>query len=209
MPRPGRGPRAVAEQVAALDGVRVENRGGHPQRLAVAEPQAGADPRRILKSAYVAWSWSSSEAVRWLTQMVEPDNPAATTSLKPVHLGQVGALRQRQVQRDPLEPRPRVRTHQLGRRPQLAGGHAVARHAGQPLEHEPGVRLAPEQVGDVLDPADGVDQARVQGGVDLERAPERSPRGQHQQVAVEALRDVRQLVVRPDRERVPAEAMVA
>ncbi len=155
---------AVAEQVAALDRVHVEDRGGHPQRLAVAEPQAGADPRP-----------DREVGVRRLQllelgggEVADPDRGGRQSGgdhvvEQPVHLGEVGALREREVQRDALEPGPGVRAHQLGRRPELAGGHAVAQHAGQPLEDEPGVGLAPEQVRHVLDPAHACGSAAGSG----------------------------------------------
>ena len=79
-----RGPAAVAEPVAAGHLVHVEDGRGDPQRVAVAEPQRGADPRPERRGrAYDARSRSSSSAVRWLTQTAGGPSraPAATTSL--------------------------------------------------------------------------------------------------------------------------------
>jgi hypothetical protein len=93
---------------------------------------------------------------------------------------------------------------QLGGGTELLGRHAVAAHRGQPLEHDPGVRVAVEQDHEVGEAADGVDHPagrEVLGG-DLAR---RAPRGQDHQVAGEALDDLGQLVVGADREGVDAE----
>ena len=103
----GRCAAAVAEPVAALDLVHVEHGRGDAQRLAVAEPQVGADPRAgPSRSAYDVRSVSSSAAVRWLTQTVvgraARRRRRRSAAARPRRGGRAGG--QRQVQRDALEP---------------------------------------------------------------------------------------------------------
>ena len=47
----------------------------------------------------------------------------------------------------------------------------MAQHAGRALEHEPGVGLAGEQVGEVVEPADGVDHPAASAGSTSSAAP--------------------------------------
>ena len=59
---------------------------------------------------------------------------------QPVDLGQVGALRDRQVDRDALD---RDAVDQRRRLAQVARGEAVPAHRRQPLEHDPRPALVP------------------------------------------------------------------
>ncbi|CAB4734230.1 unannotated protein [freshwater metagenome] len=191
---------AVAEGVTALDGVHVEHRRRHPQRAAVAQPQGGADARADGEVGV-----RRPQRAELVVGQVADPHGAGTRAVgqlgaddvghQPGDLREVRALGEREVQRYALEPRTRAILQQAGHRPQLARLQAVALHRGQPLQHEAGVGPAIQQVGQVLGAADRVDDAVVQRRIDLERGTEGPPRGQHQQTSVEALRDLRQLVV--------------
>ncbi len=78
----GRRARPVAERVTALDRVDVQD--GRGDRQGARGPPATGRSRSAAgsrQSAYDARSASSSDGVRWLTQIVGPPSPAATTSL--------------------------------------------------------------------------------------------------------------------------------
>ncbi len=164
---------------------------------------------RIVKSAYDARSRPSSSGVRWLTQSVRVGSSAATTSVTSrLHLAEVGAVAERQVDRDALEPgragplaqhlrrRPRARGRCRPWRCMLVSSSSTNRASGwrssSAATSSTRLTVWMTAVGE-----------RV---VDLERGAERPPRGEHEQVAVEAGRDLGQLGVGADREGVDAAA---
>ena len=192
---------AVAELVATLELVHVEDRRGDPQRLAVAEPQLGADAR---PDGEVGVRRAEGGELGG-GQMADPDGAGRElrgdqVGEQSLHLGEVLARGEGQVQRDPLET---AAAEPLRDRPQLLGGHAVPAHGRLELEHEPGVRLGVEQAGQVVGAADRVDQPLRRRA--LGNGVEGPPRREHEQVAGIAVRDIRQFVVGPDGEGVHAQ----
>ena len=159
----GGGAAAVAEHVAALDRVHVEDRRADPQRAAVAEPQLGADPRAERRSP---GSSCRSVAELGVGQVRDPDAAGAGEPGRRPRRSSAGRPRsgaspcaQRQVQRDALDGDAGVAAARPASR-RLAGGEAVAPHRGQPLQHHPrrwpAARSA--RAREVVEPADGVDR---------------------------------------------------
>jgi hypothetical protein len=191
---------AVAEHVAALDLVHVQDRGGHPQRGTIAEPEVGADARADLEVG-VRRAQRPQLAGR---QVTDPEAPGLQLGGDHVvdqtqDLGQVGAARQRQVQRHALDG-----GEETGGRAELLGGHAVSAHARESFEHDACGGILLEQREQVGEPADGVYHPPCREVVGQGRAG-RAPGRQHQQVAVEPLHDLGQLVVGADGHGVHAE----
>ena len=148
---------------------------------------------RKVKSGYAVRSAASSAALRWLTQIgVERQLGGDHVGHQPVHLGEVGAVGQRQVQRDPLDPGLRVGAHDLGRRPQLAGAScrgaacwwcARARSGHRADDASRSVRSSTRLTVWMTRPA-------IAGSTSMRRA-ERTPRGEHEQAAVVPAGDLR------------------
>ncbi len=164
------------------------------QRAPVAEPQGGAGPRpdRVVGVGGPQLLELGSG------QVADPDRDAGQARAdhvvdQPGGLGEVAAVRERQVQRHALQA---AAAGGGGDVPQLAGRHAVPAHARHPLQHVARAGLALEEGGQVVRPADGVDDPVVQGGVEV--GGERSPGGEHQQPAVVAGGQVGQLGVGAD-----------
>ena len=135
--------------------------------------------------------------------MADPDLPDALAGLGEdrLDLGEVCALRQGQVHGDALEPGRRVGADRPDGRRELLAGQAVALHAAEPFQDDAGVRLRIEQRLEVVGPADGVhDPVPVLGreGAGVGEGP---PRREDQQVAGVPVRDLRQLLVGADRQR--------
>ena len=201
----GRRTPAITEGVAALDLVAVQHCRGHLQGVAGTQPQVGADP------------WPDREVgVRRAQrrqvgpgQVAHPDGRGVQAGShdvghQPLGLGQVGPRRERQVDRNAVEPGTGVLGDDLRGIPELASREPVAQHRRHPLDQEAGGGVVVgQQPLEVLEPAHRVDQpvARVHVGGRAERAP----RQEHHQVARKAGRHLAELVVRADRERVHAQ----
>ena len=201
---------AVAEHVAALDLVDVEHGRGHREGAAVAEPE------RRCRSAGARRSRRSDDAQRGELgggQVADPEGARRQPGRDDVvdqvdDLGEVGAGGQRQVEGDALEARP-PRVEQLWRRRgapravmpwrrmQVSRSSTIAGRAGSRVEQDHEVARAGSRCGSTR--PGGRSPAGTPAG--------RTPRRQHQQVAVEALGDLGQLVVGADREGVDAEPL--
>ena len=164
----GRGAAAVAEDVAALELVDVEHGRGDAQRLAVAEPQAGADPRPDVEVGVRR----RSPAQLVVGQVADPDrgaspSPAATTSfISACDLVEVRARGERQVERHAREPCPRPRASPAAARRSRAVKPCRCMLVSRSSTIA-GVGLPLEQVVEVGEPADGVHHP-------LRRAPGRA-----------------------------------
>ena len=114
---------------------------------------------------------------------------------------------QRQVEGDALEPGTRVLARRPGRPPRARGRDIPWRRMlviRSSTNRASG--LAGEQAGRGPRGGSTVWMTRpATARVDVERGAERAPRGQHQQVAGEARRDLGELVVGADREGVDAQ----
>ena len=170
------------------------------QRAAVAEPEAGADPRaEPSKSGYAARSAASSASVRWLTHSRSSRQPAAPRRRRrpSSDLGRsVGRQRARSSGRWKATPSTAYAGRPAADRRQLAdlGGHAVAAHRRSAARARPG---APASGGAASSRPATVWITRA-GRARRRPGRRRAPRGQHQQVAGERAR-----ALRPARRSVP------
>ncbi len=199
--RPGRAALAVAEGLPPADRVGVEDRRAHREHRPVTEPQrgagAGADRevrvRRPQPGQLVGRQVADPDRGAGEARQPRGDHVVDQTG----GLGEVTAVGQRQVQRDPRQPSA---PGGGGDVPELARGHAVAAHAGHPLQHVAGAGLALEQRGQVVRSADGVDDPVVQRRVEV--GGEGAPGGQHEQPAVVPAGELGELGVGADRDGV-------
>ena len=158
---------------------------------------------RTVRSAYDERRVASSSAVRWLTQTVLVGSSAATRSVSSRSTS--ARWRPEASGRCRATPSSRPPRSCFATRPQLLGGHAVPAHRGLELEHEPGVRLRLEQTGQVVGTAHRVDHPPAERGVG--RRVEGPPRREHEQVAGVPVRDLGQLLVGADGERVDTQPL--
>jgi len=198
-------PAAVTDDLTALDGVAVQHVGANLEGAAVAEPQLGPDP--LAETHLRVGLGEPGHLVAG--QVRDPDLAGAEPGGDDVGhqllgFGQVAAVTERQVDARAHHPYAGPRAGQRRSLAQAASGEAVPLHRGHPLEHDPGVAVAVQELLEVLEPADGADDPVVERRVDRGRL-ERAPAGQHQEVAVEPAGHGTDLGRRTDGDGVDAE----
>ena len=134
---------AVAEGLAALERVDVEDRRGHRQGAAVAEPQVGADAGAEGEVGV----GRASAAELGLGQVASEDgagsSPAAPRVVdQPGDLAEVRGDVERQVHGHAPQAGQAALGHDLAGRGELAAGHAVAAHARSAARARSGRRVA-------------------------------------------------------------------
>ncbi len=191
----------------------VQHGRGHAQGAAVPEPEVGPDPGadrevgvgRLKRLELVAGEVADPEG--GATGGVAPVEARGDDVVdEAMHLVEVGTPGQGQVQRHPGQTTSAI--SRPGEVAQLPGSQAVPLHAGQQLQHVARVGLPVEQRAEILGPADRVDHAPGEGGIDVEGGTERAPRGEHQQVSGEAGGDLGQLLVGAHGEGVAPQSLV-
>ena len=171
----------VAEDVAALDRVGVQHRRGDPKRVAVAQPQVGADPGAEREVGVRRAQPASSAGERWLTR------PCGSEARRRPRRSSAGASRPGGRRASGGAPQPSS-ARECPREVSAAALQlaALCRDAasGEPLEHEARVGVASSRLGQVLEPADGVDDPAAQPRAARDERRRGAPGGEDQQVAV-------------------------
>ncbi len=176
VPALGRRASAVAEDVAALHLVHVEDRRAHAERAPVAEPEPGADAGPEVEVAVGRCAgWPSRRRSGARRRPAARRARLATTSVISALRPRRGASRATSAgaARTPRR-RGRPAARRRPPRPVARGGEPVPQHRGEQLQHDPGAGAGGGSRGrqrrEVLQAAQGVDHPRVVGDARPRRA---------------------------------------